>query len=73
MFTVIELQTTDGKTSSQSFHFDSENQAYQKYHEILMYAAVSTVEIHAATVLNEYGNVLKNEFYTHEQDPNAEA
>lgn len=69
MFTVIELQTNNGTTTAQAFHFDNENQAYQKYHEILMYAAVSTVQVHAATILNEYGNVLKNEFYTHEQEP----
>lgn len=72
MFTVIELQTNNGTTSAQAFHFDDENLAHQKYHEILMYASVSTVEIHAASILNEYGNVLKNEFYTHEQEPNAE-
>ena len=73
MFTVIELQTNNGTTTAQAFHFDSENQAYQKYHEILMYAAVSTVEIHAATILNAYGDVIKSEFYYHGQEPNTEA
>jgi len=69
MYTVVELQTTNGVTTAQHFNFADENQSYQKYHEILMYAAVSTVDIHSASVLNEYGNILKNEFYIHEQEP----
>lgn len=68
MFTVIELQTINGVTSSIVTNHSSENEAYQKYHQILSFAAVSEVDIHSACVLNEYGNVLKNEFYIHKEE-----
>ena len=68
MFTVIELQTTNGTTSALTFIFTNENQANKKYHEVLSYAAVSEVDIHSACILNEFGNILKNEFYQHNQE-----
>ena len=72
MFTVIELQTTNGTTAAITSTYEDENQAYQKYHQILSYAAVSEVDIHSASVLNEYGNVLKNEFYEHKKESEPE-
>ena len=65
MFTVIELQTSGNTTSVLSTNFVDINQAYQKYHQILSYAAVSELDIHAAIVVDERGYALKQEFYEH--------
>lgn len=65
MYTVIELQTNDETTSVLTNTFADGSQAYQKYHQILSFAAVSTVDIHTATILNEYGGTLANETFDH--------
>jgi hypothetical protein len=72
MFTVIELQTNNGTTTAQHFNFADENQANQKYHEILMYASVSTVDIHSAAIIDCRGYVRKNEYYEHNIEPEPE-
>lgn len=72
MFTVIELQTNNGVTTSISTSFEDENQAYQTYHQILSYAAVSETDVHAATILDQYGSLWKNEYYEHKkEDPDV--
>lgn len=65
MFTVIELQTNNGVTTVLTTSFADENQAYQKYHQVLSYAAVSKLDIHTAIVVDERGYALKQEFYEH--------
>jgi hypothetical protein len=65
MFTVIELQTTNGITSIISTVFQDRNQAEQKFHETLSYAAVSSVDIHAVSILTTDGTVIKNDVYYH--------
>ena len=64
-YVVVELQTIDGTTSVLTNSYSNRNTAEQKYHQILAYAAVSTVEFHAASMLDQFGNVLKSECYTH--------
>lgn len=65
MFIVIEMQTNGGVTSTITTAYEDENEAYQKYYQILSFAAVSTVDIHSACVMNEYCGVLKNETFIH--------
>ena len=65
MYIVAEFQTTGETTSILTYNYTESNLAEQKYHEILSSAAVSNVEIHAVSMLNEYGCVAKNEFYVH--------
>lgn len=67
MYTVIELQTTNGITSIITFMFSDRDQAEAKFHNILSYAAVSTVEIHAVSILDALGDVVKNDRYYHAQ------
>lgn len=69
MFTVIELQTNNGVTSVLTTSFADVNQAYQKYHQVLSYAAVSELNIHTAIVVDERGYELKQEFYEHGNTP----
>lgn len=65
MYIVTELQTTGNTTSVLTDVFTDEALANQKYYTILSFAAVSTVDIHSAAILNEYGGVLKNETFDH--------
>lgn len=63
MLTVIELQTTNGTTSALTNSYADESQAYQKYYQILSYAAVSDVDIHSATIINEEGYAIENGYF----------
>lgn len=65
MYIVTELQTTGNTTSVLTDVFTDESLANQKYYTILSFAAVSTIDIHSAAILNEYGGVLKNETFDH--------
>lgn len=67
MYIVIELQTTGTRTSVLTYTFVDVNEAEQKYHTILSYAAVSTVDFHAASILRPDGSLIKNEYYYHER------
>jgi len=69
MYIVAEFQTSGDSTAILTYSYTESNLAEQKYHEILSSAAVSNVPLHAVSMLNEYGCVAKNEFYTH---PEAE-
>lgn len=68
MFTVIELQTTNGVTAVLTEIFQNREQAEQKFHTVLSYAAVSSVDIHAVSILSADGFVLKNDVYYHNQN-----
>lgn len=65
MLTVIELQTTNGVTSTLSTAFNEESLALQKYYQILSFAAVSTVDIHAAMIITEFGVVNASMSFDH--------
>ena len=63
MLTVIELQTNDGITSVISTSYADESLAYQKYYQVLSFAAVSDIDIHSAAIINEEGLSIKNETF----------
>lgn len=66
-YIVAELQTNrEGVTANITTTYTDRYQAEQKYHSILAAAAVSDVYIHAATILDMYGGVVKSEHYMHE-------
>lgn len=77
MYSIIELQTTAGQTAHNYFTAQTKDQAMSKYHEILMYAAVSNVEYHTCMVVDKDGSYLARECYYHEQpiqeETNAES
>ena len=73
MYIVQEFQTNGDTTAVLTYQYTDQNLAEQKFHEILSYAAVSTVNVHAVSILNEYGCVSKNEFYEHPSQPEPEA
>lgn len=76
MYSIIELQTTNGATSHVYFTAPTYEAAMSKYHEILMYAAISNVEFHTCLVVDQYGKYLARECYEHHTevgDNDAEA
>lgn len=69
MYILIELQTTNGQTANIVTAFEDKLQAESAYHSVLASAATSSVDTHAAALLDERGNLLKREFYRHHAEP----
>lgn len=67
MFIVSELQTAE-TTAVINFVFSDRLQAEQKFHEVLAYAAVSTLPVHSAVMMTEEGVLIKRESYHHEAE-----
>lgn len=64
-YIVIELQTNDGQTANIVNSYQEKEKAESKYHTILAAAAESNVNVHAAVMLDERGNLEKSEYYIH--------
>lgn len=65
MFIVMEIQK--GVSVSTIVNtYETRNQAEQKYHTVLAYAAVSDVPQHSAVMLNDNGSYIKSETFEHE-------
>ena len=66
MYIVIELQVAaNGSVANIVTAHATVNEAYSKYHTILSAAAISQVPIHSATILNQCGILIANEFFDH--------
>ena len=66
MFVVIELQKmSDEQIANLVFIYQTRDEAENKYHAILAAAAISSLPVHAAVMLEENGVLIKNEWYTH--------
>lgn len=72
MFTIIELQTTGNETASLVQTAPTLNDAMSKYHLVLASAAISQVDYHACTVLNEEGVALARESFVHTDQTQSE-
>lgn len=74
MFIVIEMQTNNGATTvvTPIKTFTDINEAYEEYYRILMYAAVSKLEVHTAMILTETGKVVASEHFAHETKAETE-
>lgn len=66
-YTVIELQ--NGIVGENVWTYDNINDAEAKYHSVLSVAANSSVDVHAAALLNETGYCVKHESYDHRPVP----
>lgn len=62
MFIVLEIQNTATLVNT----YDTRNEAENKYHTILAYAAVSTIETHSAVMFTNEGEFIKSECFKHE-------
>ena len=65
MYLVLELQTNDGVMSTIPLQFETLDLAMQKYYQILSFAVVSTIDCHAAIVMDSRGVVVANMYYEH--------
>ena len=61
----------DGTYTVSTFKKDTRDEAEKAYHSILAVAATSTNKIHAATILNEEGKLMKTECYKHDTEEQA--
>ena len=65
MYIVFEIQY-NGKTAATLTNvYETANDANAKYHTILASAAVSSLPVHSAVIMDETGNLIKSEFYRH--------
>lgn len=62
MFIVLEIQNTAVLVND----YNTRNEAENKYHTILAYAAVSSIEKHSAVMLTNEGEYIKSECFVHE-------
>lgn len=67
MYIVIEIQTNGENTATIVNVYASRAQAESQYHTILAAAALSNVQIHAATMLTAEGMELMHQAYIHQQ------
>lgn len=63
-YTVVEIQ--NGVVGENVWTYDTIDAAESKYHSILAVAAVSTIAVHSAVILNETGYCVRYQCYTHE-------
>lgn len=72
-YIVIELQTgADGKVGNIVTDHDTQAEAEHKYHAVLSAAAISTVPVHAAILMDNTGFVLERKAYKHTTEAAAE-
>ena len=65
-YLVIEIQTnSDGTVGNIVFAYDTENEAWSKYHDILHHAAVSSLPMHAAVLIANDGNLIDQKCFRH--------
>lgn len=68
-YVVIELQTnSDGTVGTLTNAYTNRSQAEQAYHTILAAAAVSSLPVHAAVMLQNDGLLVHQDAYEHEQE-----
>lgn len=73
MFIVLELQTNaDGTIGTLVNAYEDRNQAENKYHTILAYAATSNLPCHAAVMFTNDGGMIKSERYIHKAEESEE-
>lgn len=65
MFAVIELQKTETLATLVDT-YATRAEADSKFHAILSAAAVSSIPIHSAVIIDENGLLMANGTYTHE-------
>ena len=65
MFIVFEIQMSSTVSTLVNVYEDR-NSAESKYHQVLSAAAISSVPKHSAVLMNEIGDTIKKDSYTHE-------
>lgn len=69
MYAVIELQkSSDTQLATLATVYQTLNEAYNKWHTILAYAAVSTLPVHGAVILSGTGDIIATEHFEHKAE-----
>lgn len=68
MYIILEMQTNGEQTACLVHTAKEQQQAESIYHQVLAAAAISSVEIHGAALLTEYGFLLQRDAYEHKQE-----
>ena len=74
-YLVFEFQTSNGTTSVlQKILSDPKNklEAESEWHDVMKYAAISTVETHGAVMLTQDGKIVMTGYYNHPVSSNEE-
>ena len=74
MYIILEIQqnTPEATPATLTHTAETKDAALSKWHEILMYAAISSVYIHTAIVMEPDGKYLARESYMHFTETNGE-
>ena len=73
MYIVTEIQTNaDGSVGVLNTQHNTRAEAESKYYNVLSYAAVSSVRVHAAALMTNEGFPLMNQSYQHPVQPEPE-
>ncbi len=63
---IIEIQhSNNGSTAAICTTHTERSEAEQKYHQVLAAAAVSSIDVHSAVMLDDDGSQIKRESYYH--------
>lgn len=63
---IIEIQhSNDGTTAAICTTHTDRSETEQKYHQVLSAAAVSSIDVHSAVMLDDDGTQVKRESYYH--------
>jgi hypothetical protein len=66
MYYIVEIQeNADGTGAMLTYTAPTENEAESKWHDILKYAAISTVYKHTAVIMDNVGRYKQRGSYTH--------
>lgn len=72
MYTILEQQTTNGKTAYTPLEQKADiNEAESVFYTKLASAAISTVELHSVTLLSDDGREIMHKSYVHEKKQEA--
>lgn len=71
LYTVLEIQDDHEQVGILTYTYDSLDDAYKKFYEIMFYAASSTVPIHGAMIITN-GFAMKQDVVRHDLSPEEE-
>jgi len=71
MYIVIEMQTmADGSVGNFVWSFQTRDEAFAKYFSVLSAAAVSSLPVHSAAILDNFARQIAGQPFEHEVEPN---
>lgn len=66
MYYILEIQEqNDGTAGTLIYKENTRNEALSKYYDILHYAAISSVPVHTAVLIENDGRYIARESFTH--------